>query len=67
MKALLTVAEVARLLRLHPTQVYKLAAERQLPSFKIPGVGVRFAEDEILRWVENGRREEETRPARRRP
>jgi excisionase family DNA binding protein len=63
MKPLLTASEVSALLRVCPQHVYELAAARKLPSFKIPGVGLRFSEDEILRWLADGHRELEARPA----
>jgi excisionase family DNA binding protein len=62
MKPLLTCAEAAAVLRLHPHQLYRLAAERRIPHIRIGGVGVRFDESDLERWLADGRREIETRP-----
>jgi excisionase family DNA binding protein len=62
MKPLLTCREAAAVLRLHPHQIYRLAAERRIPHFRISGVGVRFDESDLERWLAEGRREIETRP-----
>ena len=47
---LLTVREVAALLRRHEKTIYTMVARRQLPSIRI-GRSVRFSHDDILRWV----------------
>jgi excisionase family DNA binding protein len=47
---LLTVAEVARYLRIHEKTVYTMVARRELPSIRL-GRRVRFSPDDILRWV----------------
>ena len=46
----LTTAEVARYLQVHPTTVYKLVRNRQIPAFKI-GADYRFERDAIQRWM----------------
>jgi excisionase family DNA binding protein len=43
---IMTTAEVARYLRIHPTTVYRLLREGKLPGFKI-GADYRFNKDEI--------------------
>lgn len=48
----LLVSEVAELLRISPRQVYKLAAERQLPSIKIAGC-IRFDGVALASWLRN--------------
>jgi excisionase family DNA binding protein len=46
---MLTINEVAELLRLHPTTVYRLAKKGALPAFKI-GYSWRFDAQELNRW-----------------
>ena len=47
---IMTVAEVAQHLRLHPAKVYKLARAGQIPVFKV-GADYRFYRDEIENWM----------------
>jgi excisionase family DNA binding protein len=51
----LTVDELAAVLRCQPGKVYRLAARRELPSYKVEGRRL-FAEAEVVRWLQ-GRRE----------
>jgi excisionase family DNA binding protein len=46
---MLTINEVAELLRLHPTTVYRLAKKGTLPAFKI-GYSWRFDAQDLNRW-----------------
>ena len=46
----LTSVEVADLLRIHPTTVYKMAKRGELPAFKIAG-DWRFDRVQIERWL----------------
>jgi excisionase family DNA binding protein len=46
----LTLKELCDLLRVHPSTVYKLLREGQIPSFRI-GSEWRFRRDVILRWM----------------
>jgi len=46
---MLTINEVAKLLRLHPTTVYRLAKRGALPAFKI-GYSWRFDTQDLNRW-----------------
>jgi len=55
MNELLTAAQTAALLQLHPRTVYKLARRGQLPGRKFGG-GWRFSKDEILKMVAGGER-----------
>jgi excisionase family DNA binding protein len=48
---LLTAAEVAEMLGVHPNYVYDLATSVELPSFKIGG-NRRFRRSEVERWLE---------------
>ena len=52
---LLTVREVAVLLRLHEKTVYSMVARGELPSIRL-GRRVRFSRDDIIRWL-SARRE----------
>ncbi len=47
---LLTVPEVARLLRVHPRTIRRLVADRRLPCVRI-GTRVRFEPRSVLRWL----------------
>ena len=46
----LTPHEVARVLKLHPFTVTRLAREGKLPAFKVGGVW-RIKKDEFERWI----------------
>ena len=50
--AKLTAVEVATLLRIHPTTVYKMAKRGELPGFKI-GSDWRFDPAQIDGWVKS--------------
>jgi excisionase family DNA binding protein len=50
MGEILTVAEVAILLRLHPTTVYRLVKRGDLPGFKI-GDNWRISSDALELWI----------------
>ena len=45
----LTVRELADYLKVHPSTVYRLLRERQLPAFKV-GSDWRFNREEIDHW-----------------
>lgn len=45
----LTISEVAQLLRVHASTVYRLAKAGQLPAFKL-GDGWRFNSEDVDRW-----------------
>ena len=51
---LLTVDELAEVLRCQPEKVYRLAARGELPSYKVEGRRL-FNESEIVRWLERQR------------
>jgi excisionase family DNA binding protein len=46
-----TPHDVARMLRIHPFTVTRLAREGKLPAFKVGGMW-RFRKDQFERWVE---------------
>lgn len=50
MGEILTVAEVAILLRLHPTTIYRLVKRGELPGFKI-GDNWRISSDALESWI----------------
>ena len=58
---LLTAKQLADMLGTRTNTVYDLAAAGQLPRFKIPGVGRRFREADVERWLDSHR---EPRPKR---
>jgi excisionase family DNA binding protein len=53
---LLTVVEVAAMLRLCPSTVYAWAASGRLPCIRI-GTAVRFDRGDVLRWLRHQRGE----------
>ncbi len=46
-----TPNEVAKMLKLHPFSVTRLARQKKLPAFKVGGVW-RFRKDQFERWIE---------------
>jgi excisionase family DNA binding protein len=51
---LITVDELAVVLRCQPEKVYRLAASGELPSYKVEGRRL-FNESEVARWLERKR------------
>jgi excisionase family DNA binding protein len=49
MPPLLTVVEVARYLRVHPTTIYRLLSKHKIPAFRV-GEDWRFSVEEIDSW-----------------
>ena len=49
-KAVLTIGEVAEMLRLHPTTVYRLLKRGDIPGFKIGG-NWRISVTALDRWM----------------
>jgi len=47
---LMTVVELAKLLRVHRSTVYRLAESGEIPAFRGGNNGWRFGSDEIDRW-----------------
>jgi excisionase family DNA binding protein len=45
----MTVGEVAQLLRCHPSTIYRLLKRREIPAFRV-GTDWRFNLEEIDRW-----------------
>lgn len=54
---LLTVDDVAKLLRLKTAGVYALVEARRIPSIKISN-RVRFLRDDVMKWIAKNRRRE---------
>ncbi len=50
---LLTVGEVATILRVHPNRVYELASRRTLPTVRV-GRLLRFHLGALQAWIESG-------------
>jgi len=48
---MLTPNEIAKILKLHPFTVTRLAREKKIPGFKVGGVW-RFRKDRFEKWVE---------------
>ena len=52
MKPLLTVKDVAQLLRCSIYQVYRLTGQKRIPYLKVAGGAIRFNLDEIEVWLD---------------
>jgi len=50
MDKLLTAAEVAQLLRIHPSTLYRFLRLRSIPAFRIGG-DWRFKQEEVEKWI----------------
>ena len=46
----LTPTEIAKILRIHPFSVTRLARQKKLPAFKVGGVW-RFQKDQFEQWI----------------
>ena len=64
MDSMMTVRQVAELLRVHENWVYDQAASGELPSYKIGGTR-RFDPDEVRGWIVEHREAERAQPKRR--
>lgn len=49
---LLTVTEVAEMMKVQKNYVYQLKANRQIPYVSINGL-LRFKKDEVISWIES--------------
>ena len=47
----LTPNEIAKILRIHPFTVTRLAREGKIPAFKVGGIW-RFRKDQFEEWIE---------------
>jgi excisionase family DNA binding protein len=52
-RRIMTTAEVAQYLQVHPSTLYKLVRRHQIPAFKI-GSDYRFEKDAIDKWMADG-------------
>jgi excisionase family DNA binding protein len=50
---IMTVAEVAKYLQVHPSTLYRGVRQHQIPAFKI-GSDYRFERDAIIKWMTDG-------------
>ena len=48
----LTPNEIAKMLRIHPFSVTRLARQKKLPAFKVGGVW-RFRKDQFEAWIDH--------------
>ena len=62
MDALLTVEEVAAVLKFHPNTVYEKAKSGEIPSVKTAKSRVRFIESDIRKWIERNSRSSGSTP-----
>jgi len=52
---LLKVSEASEILNVHPQTVYRLAEAGQLPVLRLDGIGIRFRESELEKWIGTGK------------
>jgi excisionase family DNA binding protein len=52
----LKVRECSALLGVSVATLYRLHRRRELPSFKLPGLGVRVDREKIAAWIEEAQR-----------
>lgn len=52
MDEILTIKEVAKYLKVNDRTVYRLAANKKIPAFKV-GNAWRFRKNEIDQWISN--------------
>lgn len=57
---ILTIREVAAFLKVTERTIYRLAAEGQIPSFKVGG-SWRFQRSDLLRWMKDQSTEQNDR------
>jgi excisionase family DNA binding protein len=55
MDTFLNVDEVAQILRTSRTWIYTLVRQKRIPYFRIAGKSVRFSQNEIEAWLQEGR------------
>jgi excisionase family DNA binding protein len=53
LKRVLTIGEVAEMLRVHPTTIYRLVKRGELPGFKVGG-NWRINSDALDAWLAEG-------------
>jgi excisionase family DNA binding protein len=49
-KAVFTIGEVAEILRVHPTTIYRMLKRKELPGFKVGG-NWRIGASALDRWI----------------
>ena len=59
-RRIMTTAEVAEYLHVHPSTIYKMATKGQIPFFRV-GFDYRFHRDAIDKWMTDGTSEELTK------
>jgi len=55
MESFLTVDELAKILKISKVWVYKLCDQGRIPFLRLGGKVIRFREEEIFQWLEEGR------------
>ena len=63
---LLTVKDIASILKAKPSTIYAWAEQGLMPCFKLNGL-LRFEEGEVLKWLESCKKQSYTDDAGRRP
>ena len=55
MEELLTAEEVARILKVSPSSIFKWAKRKVIPSYRINEKCLRFKEEDIMNLIERGK------------
>ena len=55
MNTFLNVDEVAQILKVSRPWIYTLVRQKRIPYFRVAGKNVRFSQNEIETWLQEGR------------
>ncbi len=55
MDTFLSVDEVAQILKISRAWIYTLVRQKRIPYFRVAGKSVRFSQNEIETWLQEGR------------
>lgn len=55
MEPFLTPDELSKILKVSRVLIYKLCDQGRIPFFRLAGKVIRFKEEEIAQWLEEGR------------
>jgi excisionase family DNA binding protein len=53
MTELISVQELAKMIKFTPATIYRWVKDRRIPFVKMPGNDIRFDKQKIENWIEN--------------
>ena len=53
MTELISVQELAEMIKFTPATIYRWVKDRRIPFVKMPGNDIRFDKQKIEKWIEN--------------